>query len=653
MDLRMQSDGPAGPGFLRTAALMLILAAHTVLAFTVPQPSHFSLDEVVYHQMVAALDQGIWPEVWTGYDEFPSGELITVLHRVRDGKLVPQYPYLYPVLAWPFFKLAGYRGLFALNALALVGVAALCFELARRLYGNAKLAADAVILLLLGTFIWQYGHAAWPHATSTLFAVGAVLLAVTAAQEPNRGRATALSAAAGFVLGFGVGIRLDTIFVLPALTIPFLLTAPVRWREAVATVLGTVPGLLVLSFTNYAKFGNPSPFSYGTEGSIVELANRAPPAIAGLAVLSVLWIVTRPGVAARLKRAPFLWVGGLLLAAAALLLFPPLQKLAFRFANGTWQLLVDFRIRDPEILEGGLWRGPLGSMVYSGWVKKSLLQNLPWLPAGMLAAALALRSWRTATAHQIAILSVAGYFGFYAYFAWHGGMSFNLRYFVPFLPIIAIYGACGAHHLAEGVSPRALHFAFLLGIAGLIAGAAALHRVSTLEAQEPWILNTPLWLSGGLVAAILASTAKLPARKHIRGIAVSILALCFSWSPVISISYDFVSATTQRNIFASMAAKAAPYVEPNSIVFASYVEPYFTLIDREGIRIAGVGADDFADFRKLADYHLAAGRPVYAAFDRQAWQTAHGRGYLNGLRATYLTIIREDILARLSRTAGK
>lgn len=648
MTTRPRTVEPIHLGLLRTATLILLLAVHVVFAAGVLQPGHFSIDEVIYHQMVRALDLGTWPEVWTGFEEVPSAELRHDLHKIRDGALIPQYPYLYPVLAWPFYKLAGYRGLFALNALALVGVAAVCFAIARRMYGSAKLAADAVILLLLATFMWQYGHAAWPHATSALFASGAALLAIIAAEEEDRFRAIAFSAAAGLVIGFGAGVRLDTFFVLPALTFPFLFATPARPREAVAVALGTLPGLLALSLTNYSKFGAVSPFMYGGGGGTFELVRYAPPAIAGMVILCILWIVTRPPILAKLKAKPVVWTGVLLLGAAVILLFPPLFRAMLQFADGAWQLLVDFRIRNPNFAEPALSRGPLGSMVYNGVIKKSLLQSLPWLPAGILAAVMALRSRRTAFAHQAAILIIAGYFGFYAYTAWHGGMSFNLRYFVPFLPFVAIYGARGAHILAEGVDRRIVHAAMPMGIAVAVAGTALLHRDLALETSEPLILNTPLWFAGVLAGAIIASVLVAGPRKATRGFAVMVLAICFSWSAVASISYDFLLATGQRAYHASLAAQVAPYVQADSILFTNFDIPYFTLIDKHQVRIAAVQRDDFADFRMLVDYHLAAGRPAYAVFDMAAWDIARDRGFLTGIEVTELVNFDEQTLARLS-----
>ncbi len=652
MNTPPRSASPTPLGYPRIAALILLLVVHAIFAIEVVQPGHFSTDEVIYHQMVRSIELGTWPEVQTGFEEFPSAELRHHFHKLRDGKLIPQYPYLHSVLAWPFYKVAGYRGLFALNALALVGVAAVCFAAARRMYGSAKLAADAVIVLLLATFLWQYGHAAWPHATSALFVGGAALLSIVAAQEEVRSRAIAYSAAAGLVIGIGAGVRLDTVFILPALTFPFLFAAPARLREAAAAALGTVPGLLVLSLTNFAKFGALSPFMYGSGGGTADLVRHAPPAIIGLISLGILWIVTRPRISSRLKGKPLLWTGALLLGAAAILLLPPLFRAVLQLGDGVWQLLVDFRIRDPDIIEAGLTRGPLGGMVYSGAVKKSLLQSLPWLPAAVLAAGMALRPWRTAMVHQIAVLVIAGYFGFYAFTAWHGGMSFNLRYFVPFLPFIAIYGARGAHVLANGAGRRTLRAAFLLGFATFVTGVILLYRDLALESSEPLILNTPLWLAALLAIAVLAFALTNGSRRLVRGVAVMILAVCFSWSAVVSISYDFLLATGQRAYYGSLAAQAAPHIEADSILFTKFGTPYFTLIDMGRVRIAAVRRDDFAGFQELVDHHLAAGRPVYAVFDDEAWGTVRDRGYLTGIVVTELASYEEQTLARLTRAEG-
>lgn len=631
----------------RASVLLGLLVLHAIFAVWVAQPGHFSIDEGIYHQMSRALAEGMWPQVWNGYGEFPSEELRHPLHQVRDGELLSQYPYLHAVLAWPFYALAGYRGLFALNALALLAVAGFCYATARRLYGEPRVAADAAILLILGTFIWQYGHAAWPHAVSAAFVGGAVLLAVMAAGEPHRKRATMLAGTAGLVIGFGAGIRLDAAFAAPALVVPFLFAAPPRLREASAAAAGMLPGFALLAVTNHAKFGSYNPFSYGPAGGGALATAYLPLALLGLASLLALWLLSRPRVWSATTARPLPFLAGLALLAALALALPPVSSLLARLANGAWQLLVDFRIRDPNHLEPGLERGPLGSIVYLGMVKKSLLQSLPWLPVAVLAAAASLRAWRTSTPHQILILAVSGYAGAYSLFAWHGGMSFNLRYFVPVLPFLAVYGARGLHDMTTGLpdgTRRALLFA---GAMSVFLWLFLLYRAPVLEAQEPVLLNVPLILASLLTACLLWLALARPAGKAAKTATAAVLAFCVTWSSVVAIGYDFPFAALRRAGFAMVTNEISPFIRPDSIVFTGVDTAYFGLLEKPGVRIAAVKRDDFANFAALAQYHLAAGRPAYVAFDDETWSEAEERGAFDGFEVTILTKYLIGTLAAL------
>lgn len=612
----------------RGRALILcgLLTLHVVFAAVVAQPGHFSVDEGIYHQMSRALAQGMWPEVWNGYDEFPSAELRHPLHRVENGELLPQYPYLYPVLAYPFYAVAGYRGLFVLNALALLAVAGMCAATARRLYGKPRIAADAAILLMLGTFIWQYGHAAWPHAVSAAFVGGALLLAVTAAGESRHGKAAALAGVAGLVLGFAAGIRLDAAFAAPALIVPFLLTAPTRLREATAALIGMLPGFIILALTNHLKFGTFNPFSYGEVHGAATSAAYLPLAAMGVAALAALYMLSRPRVWSFVRSRPVPFAGAFAVLCVTIVALPQTSSLLARLGDGAWQLLVDFRLRNPDVLEPGLERGPLGGIVYLGVVKTSLLQSLPWLPAAVLAAAASLRAWRSAASHQVLILAVAGYVGAFSLFAWHGGMSFNLRYFVPILPVLAIYGARGIHDLAAGLPEQTRRTVLAVGGFSVFAWLILLYRNPHLEAQEPVLLNVPLLLAACLVAGMLWRRLAGTDRRTAHVATGLAMTLCVTWSSVVAIGYDFPFAALRRVGFAMATAEISPYVQPDSIVFTGVDTAYFGLLEKPRVRIAAVDRDDFADFVALAEYHLSAGRKAYVAFDDKTWAEAVQRG---------------------------
>ena len=127
----MTSQTTASPYVVRGALLLVILGIITlVLAMFIAPAGHLSVDEGVYHLMAREFARSGSLSIWNGYGEYPSPELVLQVVRVHEGQLAPQYPYLYAVIAAPFYHLAGYRGLFVCNALAYIGVVAFTFLIA-------------------------------------------------------------------------------------------------------------------------------------------------------------------------------------------------------------------------------------------------------------------------------------------------------------------------------------------------------------------------------------------------------------------------------------------------------------------------------------------------------------------------------------------
>ena len=261
-----QSISELPRGIKLKAGVVLAFCLATI-AFSVFGASlgHLSIDEIVYHLMTRSLYTVGSLDVLNGYWDIASGGFVFPATLVNDGRLVSQYPAFYSALAVPFYAVAGYRGLFLLNAAAFCGVVWLSYLTAQRIFANRSLSLSACLILMLATFAWDYAQAAWPHAVSMLFVVGAVYLALLTVQSAETRKSNMLAAAAGLVTGFGIGVRIDVMFVLPALILPLLFARPVRLGPAIACGLGTVPGLVILAMVNLAKFGIASPFTYGSQ----------------------------------------------------------------------------------------------------------------------------------------------------------------------------------------------------------------------------------------------------------------------------------------------------------------------------------------------------------------------------------------------------
>jgi hypothetical protein len=120
-------------------------------------------------------------------------------------------------------------------------------------------------------------------------------------------------------------------------------------------------------------------------------------------------------------------------------MIPDIKTMIWKTLNGTYQLIFDFRIRDLDIKEGGLTRSMGGGMVYLGGLKKSLLQSCPYLVILVIPILRIIKCDKDSRSLILLFLIPLAYIGFYSYSGgWHGGMSLNLRYFVPILPFFSI-----------------------------------------------------------------------------------------------------------------------------------------------------------------------------------------------------------------------
>lgn len=617
----------------RTIIVLILFVAHIAATVLLVKPGHYSIDEGIYHQMVANFAESGTLEAWTGYDEFPSPELTFVFHKVRDGRLYPQYPYLTAIIAWPFYKMFGYHGMFLLNAVAYVGIAIFCFATARRVFGDTAVALDSVIILTVATFAWEYSQAAWPHAVAVLFVVAALHLTIRGLAEDDDRRMWRFALAAGAVIGVGAGVRLDVTFVTPAIVLPYFFLTPFRVRPALAAVAGALPGLAGLAITNYVKFGNLSPFSYGTSGQASEVLHYLPVVALGSLGVGLLWLSTRQQFLAFARRRPLPVLGAAVLAVGLALLVPSVGKNLAQLASGGLQILVDLRFRDAALLEGGMVRSASGAVIYGAGLKKTLLQSLPWLPLLFLPLAAMLRPHEPRRLLGVLFLSSTGYLTVYSYFAWHGGLALNMRYFLPFLPTFVILGAWALSTLAAETTDIVRRIAvFTFPVTLNIVLFLFRDDSRNPEALEGLLLTIPL-----VVAAILSilllfrSVARTRLRAVMSGASLVVAAAAIGWASASALAYDYILDTSRRAGMAKMAAPVTSLVEPDSIVFVYHETPFFGLYDKYKVRVAAPYRDDFRSFRPLLEFHLQAERPVYLALGEDGLKTARQRGLLDGL----------------------
>ncbi|MEM8997981.1 MAG: hypothetical protein AAGF23_24585, partial [Acidobacteriota bacterium] len=436
-------------------------------------------------------------------------------------------------------------------------------------------------------------------------------------QDPA-GRRWVPALVAGLLVGLGAGLRLDSIFILPALALPLVLAAPVRRRALGALGAGLVPGFVLLSLVNQSKFGTFNPLTYGIggTGTSSRLGHYLPAALLGLGLCLVL-VLWRRSVDGRLRRAGDAplgvadlmgdwrpWLAVVLTAAALAAALAPDR--VGKIAHGLFQIAVDMRTR-PEIQEPALFRSPGGAMVYMGGVKKSLLQSCPYLVMLYVPLIAAWRGHRHGTRLLFLLFLPAPFIGVFGSLAWHGSVALNMRYLNPILPWTSILVAWVWFRLEQRPGTgRAWTFAGVTFIALFFAFAGP----KAMPSQELLFLTLPLVIALGLVTLELFarfSKASLSDRLLPWG-----LLFAFAFSGALTFSRDYPTSAREREQFMEVTRFIQPHLESPALLFSDGADIMWGLLDQvDDIYLARPTNDAYASFVSLVRTHRGDGRRAY------------------------------------------
>jgi hypothetical protein len=569
--------------WLRRNALLAFFVyglALATCAFCLIRPVLMVNDGHMYMEMARSMRHGSL-EVDNGLNLVDSAELF-LAHTVKRGPhLYAKYPPLYAVLAMFPFEWLAVRGMYLLNAVALVFVVPGVYLLARRTLHPAR-AAVAAFLFPLVVPVFPYALMELPHLVSGALVVWAVVSwdASLRASRPLRG--SWLGGVAGLLAGLAFGVRLQVIVLvapLVAIGCARSLREPQRKWPAVASFASAFGACVaaVASF-NVARFGSANPLSYGPSESAmggpidVETAEYfLRPAMLLTAGLPLAVLAVGP----RIRRASRVW----LLAAAVLsvlLLTPALRSATFRLAASAASLLLNALIAGP---------GWSKSHYTLGWMNKALLASTPFLVLGLYGAVASCarpgrmvpRALGWMVAATIVFLSLRDPNPLTGH-ASMGFMSLSPRYLVEITPALYLL-AC---RQLRDVRFRPLHGA-------LLAGAATTLTFFMWASGEDWKGNFKQdVIANGAIGAAAVLLVAFCARRRFEVAAVALPMLASS-----IIGYGTACAFAEDSRCLLTAAKA--YEEWGTRV--GHAIPY---------RAAIVGWQ----FGKDAILHLRAERPV-------------------------------------------
>lgn len=615
----------------------VLAAFHLAFSLSLNPPGYLTWDSGTYHYMAKTFAETGSFIVWNGYEEFPSPALEVAQLKVHDDHLVAQYPEMLSVVVYPLYLLFGYHGLLLLEALSFLAINGLLFALATHLLGGRRHGWLAMAIYSFATYSWEYSQSSYPHLVSTAFLLAAYYLVARTLplaegieEEVAAARRPLWCAAAGMAAGLAVALRLDAAFGVPGLFAAFLLLRPVRWRDGLALGLGFLPGMLFLSWANWLKFDFFFPFYYGDRGRAYYTGDATwylpILALGALTVAAVVFWLRAPS---HWRKRSLVGLGGIVgLAALAM----PTMAWDFlrQLADGTYQLVVDLRIRRMDLYEQGLERSPAGAMVYMGGVKKSLLQSCPYLVLLLSPLFDALRrgDLRRRRLARLAFLWAvpAAFIGFYSYLAWHGSVALNMRYFNPALPFLAVLTAWWLDDFRQYLKP------WVAGVFGVALALALFFRFTalpfTLFEQELWFLTAPLGIVLVLLFFELLRRSRLLPSLGGPLVAYGLVA-AMAWSAAVTFGRDYPTSARARSTNLQVAGALVPFLHDDVLLVTDYPDICWDLLDRfDRLRIAYPIEDEWESFEGLAKHHLAAGRDVLMATSSHGAEKALRTGVL-------------------------
>lgn len=633
----------ATPDWRETLIALAVFVGVCCCAIAYPSIA-FTIDEVVYIDMARAmaelgrLDVGPW--------NVPDGAPLLVKSsgfvEIVNGRAIPQYPSLYAVIAGPFYKLMGVKGLALLNALSAVCVLSLTWRVARLLDADPLTARAALALTALVSIFPGYAFAVWPHMLALAFGMlGAYGAALAASGRGPIGLVWAF--AGGLAFGLGCGVRVDVILLAIAAFLWLRLFARPRDRgPALALAAGLAPGLGVCAYLNQLKFGVPSPFFYGVDGGGASTANYgAPLYIVGAALIASLAINTeatafRAGLGRIRRLRPPAMIAVVCAIGLALLTLAP------GAVHGAYVLLIDLQAYQGSF-QIGMRRDAYGFLSFWDLPKKSLLQSAPYLPL-IAIPVVAFFAGRRTRAASFCLLFAAAPVAFFSLKAWHGGTAFNLRYFLPATPFLAILVGMALASLRSTFTEKKdlyirASFAGIFIAYGLywVAASAFPAWATPLELYPQLLLAAALLIF--LIDGFLWRGGALS-----RSVATALAAVAIGYGLLLNASdaAGYIGARINKSVYERFYASIIP---PGSLVLTR-AEEFLVQASLKGAHIARVDAFQRDAIDRAIVAYQAAGDCVFV-------HTPTSLAYFNAAEFEALAGPRSEDAAKLTLYARR
>jgi hypothetical protein len=505
----------------------------------------------------------------------PSRELLffdpaPLTRNVTSTPVGPTVPPLYAFIALPFFWF-GWRGLVGLNTLAYLATIAMVFTYTRRYAVQRSTSWLAALTFAFCGFSIEYAIGLWPQSLSVALCLAAIVLAGDVIES----NIPASAAMAGLLLGLATGVRYQNAAVLVTVGGAIFLWA--RRRVVISLLywsLAVVP-IAISAIINHERLKSWNPVSKGPGYLNLPVAQDAKSS----------WL-------------------------------DPLTMF--------WARVCDYSFR-PHLMshtfEGWVTYDPVtgAHLVFGFAVKKALLQSSPWAVIGLLAMALACVAPRTgvnAKQRQMRLLSLVT-FVLLATFAFSGiwrddGLSFNQRYLLEIVPLIAIAFAWTLDSFA--LQPLAICSGAGIGVLvvlGILTTTPLVGQAGTLiwTLRLYALLKVPLFLAAILAWSWFFASFR-PRRRSLLALSTGV---CLGWAVTLHLAYDVPLAQGRRRYHLERTQALSMALPDNSALIAYWgmKEPAGPLLMDRDLVVLDPRTDDGVDAGTLIRELLKQKRRVF------------------------------------------
>ena len=590
--------------------VMISLGALVTLAIAVVMPQGaFSIDEVIYIDMARAMSQSgtLSIPIVDAPVNAPALTKSNGLMRVDGNQIMPQYPALYAFIAAPFYSLLGVNGLMLLNALAAIGCLFLTHAIGMRLFADRFIAGTATLLLGGASIFSSYVIAIWPHMLALLFTLAGALATLSAGSNEER-KPLAHAAFAGVMFGYGVGIRVDVILgAVAALFWLRIVALPANRKPAIFLLIGLVAPLVLCAFLNDVKFGVFNPFSYGRENGNDSILSYIPVISIGLSALALsFWFNTTASFCSQIinnaRQVPtHYWLGTVAICLIAIAI------IFHSMFRNFYYLLIDIQAYARS--SPGVVQNDAGFFEFWGLPKKALLQSMPYMALIALPAWFAFEGKRVKEAAFLFLFAAAPLV-FFSLKGWQGGMAYNMRYFVPATPFIALLCAYALGIFKPILNERKDLFRRL----GFLGAGAGILFYTFFAARSgdftPFFQTAPQLLIGS--ALLIAIVLFLRDRNSVR-FAVATLSLFFvalGYGIVLNLN-DTAGYLTKRIRAHAISTELVANIPPASLVITTFEEGWLGA-EKRLINVVNAKQYNAAAIPSAISAYQSEGRCVYA-----------------------------------------